>query len=264
MVSKTTAPFIVLVSSFFTIPAPTTSTTTTPYGTVLLHTIGDMVVAAPAPPRARVYALKAMGYERCIEIFPVWATNRLLAIGDILLPHDVVDCTRATDSTFFVGKGYGFVHHAPPYCPALRDALHEAATQVCNRVPLPSRPRVFQRGTYVAVDTIADASTARPTIAAQWGVDAVGAGGAPTSFLSRELELCYAPFGVVVGDSAWGMDGEPVGGDVWEYGDDSLLAQIVARAGALVPPVRTCACPTTMQTARERGLIGKDWHTWIE
>jgi 5'-methylthioinosine phosphorylase len=263
MMSSTTNTTIVLVASFFTIPTPVSATVTTPYGTALFHTISDVMVVAPAPARARLYALKDMGYERCIELLPLWATNRLLSVGDIVLPHDVVDLTRTAEHTFFANKGYGFVHHNPPHCPVLREALLQTARQIADQVAPPLRPRIFQRGVYAAVDTIQAVRTLRAQLAAQWNVDAIGEGGAPTSFLARELELCYAPLGVVVAANASTAGSELDKTVPKEYGADSMLAHIVAQGTRLLPPARTCGCPTTMQAARDQGLIGDDWHTWV-
>src|SRR5262245_53923733 len=208
----------------------------TPYGPVDAQ-IGSLGarhvawVAVGASPFAAIYAAKAAGAARVVELAPVAPQNYLLDQDDLLLPDDLVDRTRLPRYTFFAGKGYGFLAQREPFCPHLRGALLAAADE--------RTPRVFARGGYLATDD--------PHLGeSEWDADVVGDGVVPASFLARELELCYAALCVVAeGDSA-------IPTVEWM---EALLVEALSRTSSK----RTCTCATAMQQYRDRGDIGPDW-----
>jgi 5'-methylthioadenosine phosphorylase len=212
----------------------------TPYGAIRahLHDLGPpraAWVATGASPFAAIYAAKAAGAARVIELASVVPHNRLLGQDDLLLPSDLVDQTRLTRYTFFAGKGYGFLAQREPFCPILRGALLAAAPA--------HAPRVFARGVYLATD---EPQTVEP----DWDADVAGEGVVPASFLARELELCYAALCIVT-------DGER---DI--YNVEWAEALLVEALGYL-PSERACVCATAMQQYRDRGDIGPDWRAWV-
>jgi 5'-methylthioadenosine phosphorylase len=192
-------------------------------------------VAAGASPFAAIYAAKAAGATRVVELAPVAPHNRLLDQDDLLLPGDLVDRTRLPRYTFFAGKGYGFLAQREPFCPDLRGGLLAAAVV--------HAPRVFARGVYLATD---DPHTIEP----EWDADVAGDGVVPASFLARELELCYATLCIVAEDESSIYRVE------WAEG---LLAEALGR----LPAERGCVCATAMQQYRDRGDIGPDWREWV-
>jgi 5'-methylthioadenosine phosphorylase len=221
----------------------------TPYGAVQarLHLLGTQRaawVASDTSPFAAIYAAKAAGAARVVELAPVAARNRLLERGDLLLPDDLIDRTRLARYTFFAGKGYGFLSQREPFCPALRGALLAAAARGA---------RTFARGVYLAAeDTLA--AEAEPL----WDADVVGGGVVPASFLARELELCYAPLCVVEAALTPGLSPAATG-----EGGENRFMNIIADALRQLPAERACACATAMQQYRDRGDIGPGWRTWV-
>ncbi|NJN65999.1 MAG: MTAP family purine nucleoside phosphorylase [Chloroflexaceae bacterium] len=264
------SPFVVLAPPGLFPSASPGASLATPYGPVQYYQSGEhreggeggehhgndrITWLAPAPPRALIYGAKEMGYERVVEVLPLRAVNWLLEPGDLLVPDHLVDLTHGRDMTFFVGKGYGFLPQHPPFCPVVRDALIAAGHQVVAEVPLAERPRIFVRGTYgaVVVEPESAPESALRQAGTLWGADAIGSRGVPTSFLSRELELCYALLGYVQGGSP-------------SAAPPPLLTQVlrVLQAAAhLLPPDRACPCARAMHSTRERGIIDDDWHTWV-
>jgi 5'-methylthioadenosine phosphorylase len=219
----------------------------TPYGAVVarLRPLGLLRAAwvgAGAAPFAAIYAAKAAGAARVVELAPVAARNRLLEHGDLLLPSDLVDRTRLPRYTFFAGKGYGFLAQREPFCSDLRGAL--LATAVAGA------PRAFARGVYLATG---DLHMAEP----EWDADVVGNGVVPASFLARELELCYAALCVVAEPLTPAVEDTSAGSSI------KLLEGLLADALGRLPAERACACATAMQSYRERGDIGSDWRTWV-
>jgi 5'-methylthioadenosine phosphorylase len=212
----------------------------TPYGAIRAHPrhFGPprtAWVAASASPFAAIYAAKAAGAARVIELAPVAPHNQLLDRQDLLLPSDLVDRTRLARYTFFAGKGYGFLAQREPFCRILRGALLAVATA--------HAARVFARGVYLATN---EPHTVEP----EWDADVAGVGVVPVSFLARELELCYAVLCIVT-------DGES-----GKYNVEWAEALIVEALGHL-PSERACVCATAMQQYRDRGDIGPDWRAWV-
>lgn len=211
-----------------------TQSCATPFGEIELRVIevGEQRAALlhdEANPHAAIYAAKALGLSRVIELVSALALDRLLQPGAVVVPHDLVDLTVGRSSTFFIGKGYGFLGQQHVFCPELR----RAAQQTLEAGPL----RSFARGTLAVVDNL------QVEIDRRWNAQLKARQGAPAAYLAKELELCYLLLGLL---------GQP---------DDltPLLGQLIAE----LPFDRSCPCATAMQATRERGLIGADWQSWL-
>jgi len=203
----------------------------TPYGVVT----GDAGVLYRSPGvdgRALIYAAKALGARRVLTCDVVQPVSPLLEPGDLLVLADAVDQTRLRPSTFFVGKGYGFIRLDPLFCPVLGQALLEAARGL--------RPRTFRGATYVCTDGPRKATPAEVRMYRQWGVDVVGTALLPEAYLARELELCYAA--------------------VVSVGEVDL--RTVLEGAAVSASGQGCGCGQAMAGPRAAGLIGEDWRTW--
>lgn len=203
----------------------------TPYGEVT-GDAGVLYRSSGVDARALIYAAKAMGARQVLTCDVVQPVSPLLEPGDLLIPTDAVDQTRLRRSTFFVGKGYGFIRLDPPFCPVLGESLYAAGRSFSARV--------FQRATYVCTDGPREATPAELRMYRQWGVDVVGTALLPEAYLARELELCYAAV-VAVGETDLQRVLEVAAGDVSEHG---------------------CTCGQAMAGPRTAGLIGEDWRTW--
>lgn len=215
----------------------TITSSNTPFGLAMFATRsfagGTVAVLLDEPnPHAALYAAKSQNITHIIEAISVQAVDGLLNEGDVLIPDDLVDLTQNRRSTFFVNRGYGFIGQNPVWCPDTRTALLAAANE--------TTVRVFARGTLAVGEPTTTVAEAQ-----EWGAHALATAGAPTAFLAKELELCYAVVGVV------GSAAGPLG--------NALVAATLKH----LPNERTCACSTTMQGARERGLVGDDWRGWI-
>ncbi len=194
---------------------------------------GGVAVLLDEPnPHAALYAAKKQGITHIIEALSAQPVDHLLQDGDVLVPDGLVDLTQGRSSTFFAERGYGFIGQNPVWCPDTRAALLTAANTVSERV--------YARGTLAVGEATTELAAAR-----EWQVHALATAGAPTAYLAKELELCYAVV-VIVGPAA-----------------SSLGNALIAATVKYLPEQRTCACPTMMQPARERGLVGADWREWI-
>ena len=79
--------------------------------------------------RANIYAAKSLGVTRIVAWTGPGAISRKYRPGDLVLPDDLLDFTRNRPSTFYEGKGIGFLRQHPVFCERLRDALRSGATR---------------------------------------------------------------------------------------------------------------------------------------
>ena len=218
--------------------------------------------------RANIYALKDLGVERIVSWSGPGAINTEYAVGQFVIPHDVLDETRTRKGTFFEGKGIGFVRQNPVFCPRLRQSLLGALQQL----NLPHS----DGGVYVCTEGPRLETAAEVRKYALLGADLVGMTLCPEVFLARELEMCYAPICYVT-NYAEGVRPETAfePGRLFEglasekeLGAVALsvarFPDILYQAGEILAGVsRDCPCPRLMDRYRKRGDIGPDWRTWV-
>ena len=218
--------------------------------------------------RANIYALKDLGVERIVSWSGPGAINTTYAIGQFVIPHDVLDETRLRKTTFFEGKGIGFVRQNPVFCTHLRSVLLGAVTQL--------NLEHSDGGVYVCTEGPRLETAAEIRKYALAGADFVGMTLCPEVFLARELEICYAPICYVTNYAEGVRPGtafEP--GRLFEGLASKKELDAVALAVARFPDIlcatgrlldgqpRNCPCPRLMERYRKRGDIGPDWRTWI-
>jgi 5'-methylthioadenosine phosphorylase len=153
--------------------------------------------------RANIYAAKSLGVTRIVAWTGPGAISRKVRPGDLVLPDDLLDFTRNRPSTFYEGKGIGFLRQFPVFCETLRSALLRAAKQRYE-----GREGGKQRyegrevglhfaGTYACTEGPRLETPAEIRFLARAGADLVGMTLCPEAFLARELEICYAPVAYV-------------------------------------------------------------------
>lgn len=216
--------------------------------------------------RANIYALKDCGVQRIISWSGPGIINRAFRPGEFVIPHDVIDETRNRESTFFKNTGIGFIRQSDPFCPEIRDALHDALHQA----GLPHH----EEGVYVCTQGPRLESPAEIRKFRICGADLVGMTLCPEAFLARELEMCYAPVCYLTNYAEGVVNREFKKGELFEgmqSGDERKevenaireFPRIIAAAFAqLLERDPQCNCPHAMQRYRDKGMIGEDWKTW--
>ncbi len=218
--------------------------------------------------RANIYAAKALGVARIFAWTGPGAISRRYRPGDLVLPGDLLDFTRGRPSTFYEGKGIGFIRQHPVFCEAMREALREAAR---GR----RRGRMHFGGVYACTEGPRLETAAEIRFLASAGADLVGMTLCPEAFLARELEICYAPVAYVT-NYAEGVRALPYrAGDLFEgmlpsadagavEGSKNAIPGIaLAAAMALEGAERDCPCAVSMERYRKKGAIGPDFRTWV-
>lgn len=218
--------------------------------------------------RANIYAAKSLGVTRIVSWTGPGAIARKLRPGDLALPDDLLDFTRNRPSTFYEGKGIGFLRQFPVFCERLRAALRSNAKR--SEVG-----RVHFGGTYACTEGPRLETPAEVRFLARAGADLVGMTLCPEAFLARELEICYAPVAYVT-NYAEGVRKMPYRpgalfegmlppgeAEAVEAAKNAIPGIAIAAARAVAGEERDCPCAVSMERYRKRGDIGPDFRDWV-
>ncbi len=226
--------------------------------------------------RANIYAAKSLGVERIIAWTGPGIIDPRYRPGDVALPDDLLDFTKGRPSTFYEGKGIGFIRQFPVFCGAIRAALRAAwtAPRGGNR-PAIGPPRLHDRGTYACTEGPRLETPAEIRFLASAGADMVGMTLCPEAFLARELEICYAPVAYLTnyaegvrrmryrpGALFEGMLSASDEGPV-ERAKNAIPSLAIAAARVLEQRARDCPCAVSMERYRRGKAIGADFRSWV-
>jgi 5'-methylthioadenosine phosphorylase len=221
--------------------------------------------------RANIYAAKSLGVTRIVSWTGPGAISRKIRPADLVLPADLLDFTRNRPSTFYEGKGIGFIRQSPVFCETLRSALLRAAKQRYDGREV----GLHFGGTYACTEGPRLETPAEIRFLARAGADLVGMTLCPEAFLARELEICYAAVAYVTnyaegvrkmpyrrGALFEGML-PPEEASAVEAAKNAIPGIAIAAARALGGKERDCPCAVSMERYRKRGVIGPDFRGWV-
>jgi 5'-methylthioadenosine phosphorylase len=217
--------------------------------------------------RANVYALKDRGVEWVLGWSGPGIINRLYQIGDLAIATDVLDETQGRASTFYEGKGWGFIRQNPVFCPQLTKLLHEAmsdlgvkhivgGTYVCSRGPRLETPAEVQKYRILNGDFI-------------------GMTLAPECFLARELEMSYVAVCYLTNLAEGIRERDYLPGELFEGlltpDETERVENAVGKLPAIVMELarrvdgveRDSPCARAMERYRRAGILPEDWHDWV-
>ena len=224
--------------------------------------------------RANIYAAKSLGVTRIVAWTGPGAISRKVRPGDLVLPDDLLDFTRNRPSTFYEGKGIGFLRQFPVFCETLRGALRSAwGSREGGKLRYAGR--IHFGGTYACTEGPRLETPAEIRFLARAGADLVGMTLCPEAFLARELEICYAPVAYVT-NYAEGVRKMPYRrGALFEgmlppgeaaaveAAKNAIPGVAIAAARAIAGEERDCPCAVSMERYRKRGVIGPDFRGWV-
>jgi 5'-methylthioadenosine phosphorylase len=197
--------------------------------------------------RANIWAMREVGVTRIIGPCACGSLKPELAPGTFVVADQFVDRTSGREDTFYDGPQTTHVAAAEPYCPSLRRALVQAATEV--EIP------VVAGGTVVVIQGPRFSTKAESRWFGAAGWDVVNMTQYPEAWLARELELCYANVSLVT-DYDVGLEGvpgvEPVSADaafrVFAENLDRLRA-LLFRAVPKIGPQPEDICASALGSA---------------
>ena len=141
--------------------------------------------------RANIWALRDAGVQHVIATNSVASLSLDHAIGDIVIPDQLIDYTYGRESTFFGDESsVSLIKFADPYSEALRN---EAIT-FAHKLNI----EVIGRGTFAITQGPRFETKAEIARIESDGCDLVGMTGMPEAALARELDLKYISVTLVV------------------------------------------------------------------
>lgn len=166
------------------------------------HGIGHFLSPSEINYQANIYALKTLGVERIIGISACGSLREDYAPGDIVIPDQLFDFTKARQRSFF---GEGLVAHISipePFCSDLSEQVYTAVKMTGNNVHL--------GGTFITVEGPRFSTKAESNTFRGWGMSLIGMTTSPEAFLAREAEICYSTIAHVTDYDVWHVTEEPV------------------------------------------------------
>lgn len=218
--------------------------------------------------RANMYALKDLGVQCVLAWGPAGAVTHNIAVGDLVLPSDLIDLTRLRSTTFFDNSPLGFLRQFPVFCPNLRCLMAEV---------LQSMKLVHHSDGTVAVCEGPRLETpAEIRMLGTMGAEIVTHTFVPEVFLAKELQLCYCAISYVVNYAETGSRHRPfAAGELFagltNKSDNQRLSGAVAAMTQIVHDLsqlvrqrpKACDCDKTMEGNIRAYGLGRDWHEWF-
>lgn len=170
------------------------------------HGIGHHISPSEVNYRANIYALKKLGVENVVSISACGSLREDYIPGEIVIPDQLFDFTRARERSFF---GEGLVVHvgtANPYCPNLSERIGEAVNQTGTNVHM--------GGTLITIEGPRFSTRAESNLFRAWGISIIGMTACPEAFLAREAEMCYTTMAHVTDYDVWHTSEESVNLDM--------------------------------------------------
>ena len=209
------------------------------------HGRGHLLLPSELNYRANIYGFKFLGVSNIIAITAVGSLQEHMPPMDMVIPDQLLDRTRRSQSTFF---GDGIAAHVPfaePFCPTLSKLLYETA--------LPIVEGVHMGGTLVTIEGPSFSTKAESKLYQQWGCDIVGMTTYHEAKLAREAEICYAALAMVTDYDCWKVhsaDEVTVETVVSNMKKNSSKAKtIISRVLPLITRNRSCMCTESLNGA---------------
>jgi 5'-methylthioadenosine phosphorylase len=208
------------------------------------HGEGHRISPSELPAKANIYALKSLGVERIVSVSAVGSLKEEIEPLDIVIPDQIIDCTRGRASTFFTDGIVGHVSLAEPFCPVLSQLSFEASARV--------GAKVHKGGTYLVTEGPQFSTKAESQLYRSWGADIIAMTALPEAKLAREAEICYAIIAFVTDYDCWHPRYESVTTEMilinLRKGIDTVKG-ILKLLLPSIPQKRNCACASALEYA---------------
>lgn len=208
------------------------------------HGKGHRISPTELPVRANIYALKSLGIEWIISVSAVGSLNDNIHPMDLVIPDQLIDCTKNRVNTFFGGGLVAHVGFAEPFCPVLSHILYQTARE--------AGARAHNGGTYIAMEGPLFSTRAESFLYRSWGASIIGMTALPEAKLAREAEICYATLAFVTDYDCWHETCEVVTIDMVVENlqrNAEMARKILKMAVTQIPEKRECLCATALKDA---------------
>ena len=217
------------------------------------HGEGHRILPSEINYRANIIGLKMLGVGKVISVSAVGSLKEEYRPGDIVLPDQYFDRTKASDRHTFFGKGVvAHVSFADPVCADLRKAIARTARNHVAKELAGKNARVIEGGIYVNMEGPAFSTRAESNFHRSMGFDVIGMTSLAEAKLCREAEMCYQAMAFVTDYDCWRVSEEAVSVEmlIGVLKTNAAIAQgIVRRLAADLPEGCSCSCRTSLKTA---------------
>ncbi len=202
------------------------------------HGLGHTIMPSEVNYRANIYALKSLGVPRVVSISACGSLREDYAPGEIIIPDQVFDFTRASRAHTFFGDGL-VVHvgTANPYCEDLNARVFQAVSQ--------TGVVTHAGGTLITVEGPRFSTRAESNLFRAWGMSIIGMTACPEVFLAREAEMCYTTMAHVTDYDVWRTSTEPVSVEMVIQTlnkNTDAAKQALENLVEILPEAPTCGC----------------------
>jgi 5'-methylthioadenosine phosphorylase len=182
--------------------------------------------------------------ERIISINAVGSLREEIEPLDVVIPDQLIDCTKGRASTFFTDGIVGHISFSEPFCPVLSQLSFEAGNKV--------GAKVHKGNTCLVVEGPQLSTRAESRLYCSWGADIIGMTALPEAKLAREAEICYVALALVTDYDCWHPTYESVTTDMiltnLREGVD-IVKRILKLLLPSIPQKRDCACASALKYA---------------
>ncbi len=200
------------------------------------HGIGHVYTPTTVPYRANICALKMLGVRFIIAVNACGSLREDYAPGDIVIPDQLADYTKADRGrTFFETGLVAHVSVADPFCPEL--------SAIAARAVREAGGTAHEGGMFITIEGPRFSTRAESSIFRQLGGSIIGMTTSPEAFLAREAEIAYTTMSHITDYDVW--HDEPVSNQLvmQTFGRNLRTAQqALARAIALLDEEMDCSC----------------------
>jgi 5'-methylthioadenosine phosphorylase len=204
--------------------------------------------------RANLFALKMLGCTHILASGAVGSLREEYKPRDLVIVDQVIDKTYRRIGTFFDNAAV-HVEMAEPFCPVLRQILHETS----NHESIATAGHgVHPRGTYVCMEGPAFSTRAESLMHRLWGGDLIGMTAMPEAKLAKEAEIPYALIALVTDYDCWRPHADAQGhaldpfkllneiiGHLKDATENAIRLMKKTVAAIAADPSRLSACPAT-------------------
>jgi len=195
--------------------------------------IEDDVLLGKYNYRANIWGLNKIGIDRIISLNNYRALEKKYAIGDIVIPNNLIDYANNLHQSFSDKLLITPVDLSEPFCLDLRNCLIRSSKSIPNKVW--NKSVIACMGIYRF-----ETATERKLLITQ-GSNLTNMGMSPEVFLSRELGICYCSLGIVCSKPiALNEKGIEESAKIEEALNSSK--QILKKSFTKIPKKRGCSC----------------------
>ena len=187
--------------------------------------------------RANIAAMKMIGVEEIIAFSAVGSLKEGIHPLDFVLPDQVIDRTRARESSFFGSGVAAHISFGHPFCARLHSIIKPAADEIALTM--------HTAETLICMEGPAFSTKAESNLYRSWGAGVINMSTLPEAKLAREAEICYAVICMSTDYDCWHETEEHVTIDMVvknlttnASNAKKLLKLLLERLGA----GRDCAC----------------------